>query len=171
MEGKEEEGPGETQAPENGDWVTIPGVVVEGFGVASGLSDSSPYPEGTITTQLPFFKELGLDFSSFYPATLNVSIRPFSFALRYPEHTFRQVKWSGQAPAEDFSFAQCLVTFGEKTYRGYVYYPHPETKPDHYQDPSTVEIVTGFIPGVAYGAPVELQVRRDQITVLGGADE
>ncbi len=158
-------------ASESGEWITIPGVVVEGYGVASGLSDSSPYPEGTITTQLPFFQELGLDFSTFYPATLNISIHPFSFALRYPEHTFRQVKWSGQAPAEDFSFSPCLVTHGEKTYRGFVYYPHPETKPDHHHDPSTVEVITGFIPGLTYGTAVDLQVRRDQITVLSEADK
>jgi hypothetical protein len=164
------EGP-EEETNESGEWVTIRGVVVEGYGVASGESEESPYPEGSITTQLPFFRELGLDFSTFYPATLNISIHPLSFALKYPEHTFRQVKWSGQAPAEDFSFAPCRVTLEEKTYRGYVYYPHPETKPDHHHDPSTVEIITGFIPNVAYGTPVELQVRRDQITVLAGADE
>ncbi len=71
----EDEGePGDDMASENDEWVTIPGVVVEGYGVASGMSEDSPYPEGTITTQLPFFQELGLDFSSFYPATLNVSI-------------------------------------------------------------------------------------------------
>ena len=162
---------GEDLATENGEWVTIPGVVVEGYGVASGQSEDSPYPEGTITTQVPFFKELGLDFSTFYPATLNVSIAPFSFALRYPEHTFRQVKWTGQAPAEDFSFAPCRVTLEDKTYRGYVYYPHPDTKPDHFHDPSTVEVITGFIPGVAFGTPVQLQVRRGQITVLAGSDE
>ena len=158
-------------ASESGEWITILGVVVQGYGVASGLSDSSPYPEGTITTQMPFFQELGLDFSTFYPATLNISIHPFSFALRYPEHTFRQVKWSGQAPAEDFSFSPCLVIHGEKTYRGFVYYPHPETKPDHHHDPSTVEVITGFIMGLSYGTHVDLQVRRDQVTVLGGSDD
>jgi len=168
---QEEERGRKNAAPKDTEWVRIPGVIVEGYGVASGLSEDSPYPDGTIPMQVPFFRELGLDFTTFYPATLNISISPLTFALKYPEHTFRQVKWTGDAPAEDFSFAPCLVTLGEKTYRGFVYYPHPETKPDHFHDPSTVEVITEFIPDVTTGTAVDLQVRPDQITILGSANE
>ena len=41
-------------------WVTIPGVIIQGHGVASGQGET-PYPRGSIAMQKPFFLERGLD--------------------------------------------------------------------------------------------------------------
>ncbi len=146
-----------------GNWVTLPGVVVRGYMVASGQAADSPYPGGTIAMQLPFFKKLGLDLSGCYPATLNISVSPYTFSLANPEHTFRRVEWTSEHPPEDFSFSRCRVTFNRATYRGWVYYPHPETKKRNFQNPSTVEVLAPFIPSLKYGYTVELALNTDEI--------
>jgi hypothetical protein len=59
--------------------VTVHGVVVRGYRVAS--QKSKDYPYGTIDKQKPVFKELDLDLERFYSGTLNISI------ARSEEHT------------------------------------------------------------------------------------
>jgi hypothetical protein len=58
------------------DWISVEGIVQAGHGVASGNTAQSPYPQGTIKMQQPFFRQLGLDLSPYFPGTLNVSIAP-----------------------------------------------------------------------------------------------
>ena len=91
----------------NNQWITVSGVVEWGYKVASGQATDSPYPGGDLEMQLPLFVKLGLDLSSFYRATLNISIRPYTFTVRNPEFTFRQVEWTTRHPPEDFSFSRC----------------------------------------------------------------
>lgn len=133
------------------------GKVKKGYEVASGISRNSPYPQGSIKMQLPFFKERGLDLYRFYPATINVSIFPNKFVARNLEYTFRNVKWSPYHPAEDFSFSRCKVIHKSKLYEGYIYYPHPDTKSDHFHDKSTVEIITKYLKNVYYDSEIELE--------------
>ena len=125
----------------------VSGTVVRGHQVASGLGDS-PYPQGTIEMQRPRFLERGLDLSAYHPATLNVSIAPLTFEMVAPRYTFRGVRWTEQIPAEDFSFSPCELAFGGRMYPALVYYPHPETKPAHFQSPSTLEILAPFVEGI-----------------------
>ncbi|WP_294227342.1 hypothetical protein [Prosthecobacter sp.] len=80
----------------------IPAVIVPGHRVASGLNENPKYPGGTVRMQLPHFAALGLDLGAFYPGTLNVSIAPFSYRIGRARHTFRQLKWHPEDPAEDF---------------------------------------------------------------------
>ena len=54
----------------NAEWLT--GRLCSGHGVASGRSNESPYPNGTIRMQAPVFKALGLDLSGCYFGTLNI---------------------------------------------------------------------------------------------------
>ncbi len=144
-------------------WITIPGVVERGYMVASGKAVDSPYPGGTIAMQIPFFKELGLNLSAFYPATLNISISPYRFTVQSPERTFRRVEWTTRHPPEDFSFSRCRITFNGGTYEAWVYYPHPETKKRNFQSPSTVEVIAPLIPGLKYGDRVDLGLNTDEI--------
>lgn len=146
-------------------WITLPGQVERGHMVASGQAGDSPYPAGTILMQIPLFKERGLDLSPFYPATLNISIRPYTFQVVNPEHTFRRVEWTTRHPPEDFSFSRCRASFQGMTYGGWVYYPHPETKKRDFQSPSTVEVLAPFIPNLKYGDSVELGLNPDEIRV------
>jgi hypothetical protein len=146
-------------------WRKIKGTVVEGYRVASGLAEDSPYPEGTIDMQIPHFLERGIDLRPFYPATVGVSCSPLRFQFENPRFTFRDVKWSPEHDPEDFSFSACRVVFEGRTYEGFVYYPHPETKIDHHHDESTLEIVVPFVEGLRYGAELELEINTQEISV------
>jgi phage pi2 protein 07 len=53
-------------------------------------------------------------------------------------------------------------------YDGWVYYPHPETKKTHFQNPSLVEVITHLIPEIQYGDAVEVELNTDEITVRDG---
>lgn len=147
--------------------VTVAGILVRGHGVASGIAAAGPYPAGTIALQVPHFQRLGLDLSLLFPATVNVSIRPLQFALTTPRYTFRDVAWTDTHPPEHFSFSPCCLRFAGEAYDGFVYYPHPETKRDHHQDPSTLEIITSYVAGLGYGDAVELSLDPTEITVTG----
>ncbi len=150
----------------DGEWTTVSGIIIKGYKVASGLSTDSPYPEGSIRMQLPFFRERGLNLSSLFPATLNVSIEPKKFVMANPEYTFRNVKWSTQHSPEDFSFSPCRVLYRSRCVSGFVYYPHPETKLDHHHDTSTLEIITTYIKNISYGAKIDIQINKNEITLL-----
>lgn len=142
-------------------WITLAGIVVEGHRVASGPSDAYPY--GTIEKQKPLFKELGLDLDHFHSGTLNISIAPHVFEMTRPEHTFQLVEWTDLHPPETFSFSRCKVRFRGAEYQGWVYYPHPETKKMHFQNPSLIEIITYKIPDIQYGDEVELDLNPSEI--------
>ncbi|MGF1570197.1 MAG: hypothetical protein ACFCVD_19360 [Nodosilinea sp.] len=144
------------RAEVNRQWQYISGVVVEGHRVASGQAVNSPYPEGSIAMQVPLFKALGLDLTKMQAATLNISLRPHSFRLIRPAHTFRQVAWTDRHPPEDFSFCPCVVIFRQKAYEGWVYYPHPETKIRHFQDNTLMEVLALPIAELGYGSLVTL---------------
>jgi hypothetical protein len=148
---------GKTSDQQTGDWKIIDGIIERGYGVASGTGTDSPYPRGTIEMQIPYFQVLGLDLTGFFPGTLNVSISPKIFQLINPEFTFRQVHWTDRHPPEDFSFSRCQLLYQDAKYDGLIYYPHPETKKQHFQNPSTIEIIAPSIPGIGYGNPIQVE--------------
>jgi hypothetical protein len=147
-------------------WITIDGIVQQGYQVASGLATNSPYEQGTIALQIPVFQALGFDLSRFFPATLNVSITPTQFAMHQPEFTFRQVEWTDRHPPEDFSFSRCRLEFATIQYDGFVYYPHPETKRNHWQNSSLLEILAPQISGIAYGDRLALWLNPTEIHLI-----
>ncbi len=149
----------------SGEWLELHGVVVEGYGVASGTAADSPYPRGSIELQVPFFKDCGLDLTRFHRGTLNVSIAPLRASMVNPRFTFRSILWSPSHEPEDFSFAPCQIAHAEAWHAGFVYYPHPETKPRHHHDPSILEIITTYLTGVAYGDAIDLLIGAREFTV------
>ena len=72
-------------------------------------------------------------------------------------------------PAENFSFYRCGIrpTGAETFAEGLVYWPHPSTKPEFFQDPYTLEILAPFLADITYGSTVELHVDTAEIEVLG----
>ena len=148
-------------------WPCIPGVIIQGHGVASGQG-ASPYPRGTLEMQKPFFLARGVDLSPYYEGTLNISIAPRAFAMTRPAITLRRVEWTKLHPPEDFSFSPCRLTAGGVTADGLVYYPHPETKIRHFQDPAMIEVLAPWIDGLSYGGLVELALNPAEITITGG---
>lgn len=145
---------------------TIKGIIIEGHRVAS--APSGDYPYGTLEKQKPYFKTLGLSLEDMYDGTLNVSIHPNTFKMRKPEYTFEHVEWTDLHPPETFSFSRCTVIFRGKRHAGWVYYPHPETKERHFQQPSMIEILAAFIPGIQYGAEIEIELNREEIQIIPG---
>ncbi len=144
-------------------WQIVRGVIVEGHRVASAPSQAYPY--GALEKQKPYFEALGLNLERFYLGTLNISIAPLKFEMVRPKYTFSLVEWTDLHPPETFSFSPCKIRFKGREYEGMVYYPHPETKIRHFQNPSLVEALAEFIEGIRYGARVELLLDPRQVRV------
>ncbi|MDJ0508279.1 MAG: hypothetical protein QNJ64_03325 [Crocosphaera sp.] len=144
----------------------VQGIIVKGHRVASGMAQNSPYPRGTIEMQTPHFKRLGLDISPFFPGTLNINIRPYQFKVHHPKYTFENLQWNEKSPPETFSFSPCQVIYEDREYTGLVYYPHPETKPDHFQDNSTLEILTPALDSIEYGHLIQLILNPQEIEIF-----
>lgn len=138
-------------------------MVVKGHGVASGCAPDCPYPGGSLARQIPCFQQHGVDLTGFHRGTLNVDVSPQRCVPFNPDLTLRQVRWTDRIPPEDFSFLACLLVVGGTTYRGLIYYPHPETKVEHFQNDSLLEVMAPFIAGLNAGAAVTLRLRRCQV--------
>ena len=78
--------------------------LMAGHGVTFGKSTTSSYQKGTIAMQWPLFAQRGLDLSSCWPGTLNLSVAPLELQLRDPDITFPLLRWSDLHPPETFSF-------------------------------------------------------------------
>ena len=143
--------------------ITVKGIVVKGHRVASQPSDVYPY--STLEKQKPYFKDLGLNLKAYYNGTLNISISPNTFKMTKPDITFEHVEWTDLHPPETFSFSRCTLIYQGVRYDGWVYYPHPETKIRHFENPSIIEILTQHVPDIHYGDEVEIDLNRDEITV------
>jgi hypothetical protein len=134
----------------------LSGTVMPGHGVASGRAANSPYPQGSIAMQMPFFKELGLDLGHCWPGTLNVSIAPQTWQLLRADHCFERLQWTHLHPPETFSFVAVQLTWRSQHTGAWLYRPHPETKAAHHQAPSVMEIIAPRMEGLAYGDAVGL---------------
>ncbi|MEB3224637.1 MAG: hypothetical protein VKJ86_02410 [Synechococcus sp.] len=146
-------------------WQTVSGILQRGHQVASGQAKNSPYEAGTIILQTPHFRRLGLDLSAYFPGTLNISIAPRIFALLKPRYTFHNLQWHPDFAPETFSFSPCYIEHRQRRYDGLIYYPHPETKLGHFQDPSTLEVLAPFIPDLPYGDRLQLSLNTTEVKV------
>ena len=147
-------------------WRSVAGVVVKGYRVASGSSAESPYSRGSITLQIPHFRERGLDLSGYFPATLNIRVISKALHITNPRYTFRGVVWTSHHGPEDFSFSPCEVQHRETVYSGLMYYPHPHTKPDYKHPPNLVEVITERIEAIEYGDDVVLYVDPSEVKIV-----
>lgn len=145
-------------------WQRLSGILTRGHQVAS--RPSAAYPYGTLEKQIPCFKALGLDLSPFFAGTLNISIAPLKFELTAPEMTFPLVEWTDLHPPETFSFSRCMVWRGAAAYPGWIYFPHPETKKAHFQNPSLLEVITFPIPGIQYGHLLTVGINPGEIRIF-----
>ena len=118
---------------------------------------SAAYPYSSLEKQKPYFKALGLDLSPYFNGTLNISIAPLEFEMSKPEFTFPLVEWTDLHPPETFSFSKCTVKYKKTEYAGWVYYPHPETKKTHFQNPSLIEVIAYEIADIHYGDTLEIE--------------
>jgi len=139
---------------------------MQGHRVASGLNGNPRFPGGTLLMQQPHFLVLGLDIGVFHRGTLNVSIAPLSYRVVKPRLTFRDVKWHLIEPKEDFSFFDFrLAKPVHEPVAGLIYYPHPDTKPEHFQAPDVLELLLPFVDGLHYGMELSLEIPAEQMVI------
>ena len=146
--------------------VWVAGRVRRGHRVASGTGDT-PYPAGTIALQAPYFVARGLDLSGLHPATLNVDLAPVRWAPLRPVHTFAQVAWSELIEPETFSFLPARLRHAGREVTGWVYRPHPETKPGHHQPDTVIELLLPLVPGLGYGDDVQVGLDTGHVRLEG----
>lgn len=143
-----------------GEWIR--GRVVAGHGVASGRQKQDQFPGGTIAIQRRAFAMLGLDLAGLHDGTINLDITPHRLHLHAPSRTLELVEWMPGYPPETFSFADAAVRLRGRVYPALLYHPHPETKPEHGQPPTVIEIIAPWIEGIAVGEAVEVWVHPGQ---------
>ena len=149
-------------------WLT--GTVMSGHGVASGRSENSPYPAGTIELQTPHFAARGIDLSDCWPGTINLSFAPFDVRVRDPDHCVSDLFWTEHHPPETFSLWRIeLLLSGASPVRGWIYRPHPETKKRHWQPGSMLELLAPALPGVVTGRSVSIRDPEDRIRLIDSA--
>lgn len=136
------------------------GTVVAGHGAASGADPR--YPDGTLALQEPHFAAAGVDLAGYHRATINVDVAPLRLEPTAPGATVRGVRWHPDAPAEDFSFLDARIAAAGDVHDALVYWPHPETKPDHHQPETVVEVLARPIGGLQVGDRVSVFVERSQ---------
>ena len=149
----------------NAEWLT--GRLSAGHGVASGTSNESPYPDGTIRMQSPVFKALGLDLSGCFFGTLNIDFAPLEVSLSNPDHLFERVHWTELHPPETFSFWRVEIKeSASDVVNGWIYYPHPETKERHQQPSTTLELLAPRLSGVQSGSKIHLRDQSGRIKLI-----
>ena len=153
------------------------GVVGRGFQFASGEAvgrnvDPSPFSRGTLRLQDAHFQARGFDLADAIPGlhwgTVNVELG-VELVLASPDLTLSLVDWTaGESdPAariapESFSFVRCCLAHDGNFHAGYIYYPHPETKPaTNAHRYHVLEVLTHRVDGLAYGEPASVICRSD----------
>lgn len=148
-------------------WIVARGIVTQGHGVASGQARNPRFPQGTLKLQKPLFKAQGFSLEGYFLGTINLSISPRRYRVKQPKATFKNVDWSSDSPPEDFSFFDCRVLLDAgKKQPGLIYYPHPETKPEHFQSPDILEVLTDFIQDLSYGDELTLEINGEQMEII-----
>jgi hypothetical protein len=112
-----------------------------------------------------------VDLGAFHCGTLNIEVGAARFYLVDPDITLRAVAWTDRIPPEDFSFCACLLEAAGGVHQSVIYRPHPETKVEHFQSESMVEIMAPFIPDLPAGSTVILRVCASQVKVSPPRDK
>jgi hypothetical protein len=133
----------------------IEGRIVSGYGVASGRAGDARFPQGTIRMQLPHFLERGIDLSPYFPGTLNVDVTP---AVPTPKGDVFDglIHWHAGFN-ERFLLSSVEIEVKGSRHAGLWYYPHPDTKTDHFQQASVMELLLPWIDGSLAGETVRIR--------------
>ncbi len=145
--------------------IEVTGIVVEGHGVASGRSKTSPYKGGSLIRQLRYFEKLNIPLSDYFLGTINIDISPRSMELIAWDYKALQTDWTDLIPPEDFFFSHCQVSNQGKTYSAMVYYPSPKTKVENFHNPNIIEILAPRIDSIKTGGEVTLRLKPDHCSL------
>jgi hypothetical protein len=154
----------------------VEAIIKQGYRVASGQAlegGDQRFNEdgGTIGLQIPEFKKHGFDFDNYFGGkagqayvvgTLGCNIAPYVVTILHPEYHFIGLRWTDKYDQEfpdfkeNFFLSPAQIQFKTKKYKALLYIPDPATKPDHFQLPSTIEVIAQKIPAIVYGDRVTL---------------
>jgi hypothetical protein len=153
------------------EWIDSPGVIAQGYQVASGLGRDVRFPRGTIAPQLEIFAARIPGFATYfegpvYPGTINIKFSGSMIEIGMPELYVSQVKWTRHFPPEDFYLSAGQIVTHGGVHNVYLYIPEPVTKPDHPAHPDVVEILAPYIDGVSYGDAVILRHSAQAIRLV-----
>ena len=151
---------------ESMEYALVRGEIKSGHGVASGKGKDERYPEGTLIQQFKHFLERGLDLSDYFMGTINLDISPCSYEIKKPKYFFKNIDWSDYIPPENFYFFDVTLYYKNETYKGLVYMPDPETKEDHIQKPTILELIFPQIKDLEYGLMVDIALKKDQFDII-----
>jgi hypothetical protein len=144
----------------------VPGKVARGQGVASGRNPVEGGIRGTIPAQKKFFRNAGIDTDHLYDGTINVDISPWEFEPARSTLTLFKVRWHPTWDPETFSLFACKIRVRQAERDGYIYYPHPETKPGIFPGHQIAEVWSPLIAGVMDGDSAELGIFTDLIRIV-----
>ena len=156
----------EKNKTESIEYALVRGEIKLGYGVASGKDKDERYPEGTLKQQFKHFLERGLDLSNYFMGTINLDISPCSYEIKKPKYFFKNIDWSDFIPPENFFFFDVSLYYKDKSYKGLVYMPDPETKENHIQKPNILELIFPKIEGLEYGTMVDIELKKAQIDII-----
>jgi hypothetical protein len=156
----------ERKNAESMEYTLVRGEIMPGHGVASGKGKDKRYPEGTLKQQFKHFLERGLDLSNYFMGTINLDISPCSYEIKKPKYFFKNIDWSVYIPPENFYFFDVSLYYKDKTFKGLVYMPDPETKEDHTQKPNILELILPKIEGLEYGDMVDIELKTEQLNII-----
>lgn len=148
------------------EYILVRGEIKSGYGVASGKGKDERYPEGALKQQFKRFLGRGLDLSNYFMGTINLDISPCSYEIKKLKHFFKNIDWSDFIPPENFYFFDVSLHYNDKTYKGLVYMPDPETKENHIQKPNILELIFPNIEGLEYGSIVDIELKKNQIYII-----
>ena len=139
-------------------FTAVGGRIVRGLRAASGAS--RVMRRGTIKLQLPHFRATLPEFDEFFdgrlgPGTLNVEVRHRRVRVLKPAIHLTGIRWERGA-FESFYLSPCTLRYSGKAYRGLLYIPDPETKPDGLPVGNVLEVLTTRVPFIRYGSPVQV---------------
>ncbi len=143
----------------------IKGKICAGHGVASGKAGDLRYPQGTLKQQIPYFREKGVDLSPYFPGTINLDISPYSFRIGKPRNFLEEIDWSPHIPPENFYFFDLKLFKDRQVFEGLIYMPDPETKVEHEQRSTILELILPKIPGLQYGDTLTIEVPQEQLGI------
>lgn len=146
--------------------LAVTGVIASGHGHASGRNPNSPYRVSTVQLQYPHFLALGLDLGHCFPGTLNVSIAPLTYRIVQPIFACQDVRWFPERRPENFAFCRCRLVADAGAVDGYIYHPDPATKTRHPDNPSHLQILCPFVPGLALGDAVTVWASSAEIALV-----
>ena len=144
---------------------TYPFIVTRGHQVASGKAKNSPYPEGTIALQAPYFKNLGLDLTPYFKGTINAQFACQKVELLKWDLEFNKVTWLTKIPSENFRFAHGNIVYRNEKFPCLIYQPIAETKLEHFQPANTLELLAPKIAGITYGSKATLEIPNQYLSL------